>query len=317
MPYLNEVRVIGAMAHEPELTMLHNGVPYCYFAIRMVQRTPEGEIAEDYLRIISYGDMAVKLVREFHLGDLMFCSGRLSPKQWENAAGREQYEMHVIAERIEKLAMGDGFLPAVTIDEAANAKASAFRMKEDAFIHSDTYRFRGVRDPNPPKLFSPQPVEDGSWHIPEEYMKQESLQWISREKERARAKKDGFGYSPYAHTITDRMEAERIAAMLVSWNLPRSEDGQWVRIPHGKNLHVSQYFEMLKKQDELLKAQTPEMLTAIMEMAHDRGVVFPQDVKREAEHQQQKPVADEPSPQPPQQPKPVVGSSDPKAYFKD
>ena len=80
MPYLNEAKIIGHMAHEPEMSMLANGVPYCYFAIRMVQRTPDGEVSEDFIRVIAYGDMAVTVARDIRMGDLVLCNGRLSPK---------------------------------------------------------------------------------------------------------------------------------------------------------------------------------------------------------------------------------------------
>lgn len=323
MPYLNEAKVIGSMAMEPELTMLHNGIPYCYFAIRMVQRTPDGEISEDYLRIIVYGDVAVKVVRDYHMGDLVFCEGRLSPKQWRNAAGREEYEVHFVAEKTERLAMGDGMLPPVTIEEAANAKAAAFRMKEDTYIHSDTYRFRGAKDPNPPKLFSPQPNPNGTWHIPDNYLKQEALSWVEKEQERRRQKLAKYGYGdPAEHKPAANMtEAERIAAMLVSWTMPRTEDGQWAVLPNGKTIPLNEYHDILKRQDAMLAKQSSEALVAIMDMARKRGVVFPQDIKVEQPQQKEEnenPPSETQPAQQQQQVKPiVVGSSDPKAYFKD
>lgn len=323
MPYLNEAKVIGNMAMEPELSMLKNGVPYCYIAVRLVQRTPDGVVAEDFIRVITYGDSAVKVARDFHVGDLVFCAGRLSPKQWRNAADHEEYELHFVADHVERLAMGDGLLPPVTIDEASNAKAGAFMMGEEGFIHSDTYRFRGVRDPNPPKLFSPQPNPDGTWHIPDEYVKQESLEWIAREKKRSsRTKAEyGMGDARKANPAANMDEAARIAAMLVSWNLPLSDDGQRARLPNGQIVPAAKYFDVLRRQDALMARQTPEMAAAITEMAHQRGIVFPQDAKRmqeEAERQQQMQQQQQQQTQVQDEPKPiVVGSSDPKVYFKD
>ena len=43
MPYLNEARVMGSMANKPEMAMMQNGCPYCYFAVRMVQKMPDGK----------------------------------------------------------------------------------------------------------------------------------------------------------------------------------------------------------------------------------------------------------------------------------
>ena len=320
MPYLNEARIIGHMAHEPEMSMLANGVPYCYFAVRMVQRTPDGEVSEDFIRVIAYGDMAVTVARDIRMGDLVLCSGRLSPKQWRNAAGREEYQLHFIAEEIDRLAMGDGMLPPVTIMDAAKAKAAAFRCGEDGFIHSDTYRFRGVKDPRPPKLFVPQPNDDGSWTVPEEYISQEATTWIANEKRRQKQKHDeyGLGDPKKASPADNNVEADRIAASLISWNLPRTEDGQMVKIPNAKTLPVARYNAILKSQEAILSRQTPSIRERIIELAQKRGVAFPTAIVGETRQnvaQMQQPVASRPQP-PPQQP-PVVGSSNPDAWFKD
>lgn len=311
MPYLNEAKIIGHMAHEPEMSMLANGVPYCYFAIRMVQRTPDGEVSEDFIRVIAYGDMAVTVARDIRMGDLVLCNGRLSPKQWRNAAGREEYQLHFIAEEVERLAMGDGMLPPVTITDAAKAKAAAFRCGEDGFIHSDTYRFRGVKDPNPPKLLVPQPNDDGSWTLPEEYVSQEASTWISKEKRRQRQKQETYGLVDDLKTkpVKNNVEADRIAASLISWNLPMTEDGKMVRLPNSKTLSVSRYNVLLKAQEAILSRQTPTAKARIIEIAQKRGIVFPQIIMDEM---QQNVAQTQPQPQ-----QPVVGSSNPNAWFKD
>lgn len=313
MPYLNEAKIIGHMAHEPEMSMLANGVPYCYFAIRMVQRTPDGEVSEDFIRVIAYGDMAVAVARDIRMGDLVLCSGRLSPKQWRNAAGREEYQLHFVAEEIERLAMGDGMLPPVTIADAAKAKAAAFRCGEDGFIHSDTYRFRGVKDPNPPKLFVPQPNDDGSWTVPEEYVSQEAATWIAKEKRRQKQKQETYGLGDPAKTspAKNNTEADRIAASLVSWNLPRTEDGKMVRLPNSRLLPVSRYNVLLKAQEAILSRQTSSIRERIIELAQKRGVVFPTAIVGTTQQNVS------PMQQPPPQQQPVVGSSNPDAWFKD
>lgn len=320
MPYLNEARIIGHMAHEPEMSMLANGVPYCYFAIRMVQRTPDGEVSEDFIRIIAYGDMAVTVARDIRMGDLVLCNGRLSPKQWRNAAGREEYQLHFIAEEVERLAMGDGMLPPVTITDAAKARAAAFRCGEEGFIHSDTYRFRGVKDPNPPKLFVPQPNDDGSWTVPEEYVSQEASTWIAKEKKRQKQKQDDYGIVDALKTqpVKNNIEADRIAASLISWNLPRTEDGQMVKIPNAKTLPVARYNAILKSQEAILSQQAPSIRERIIDLAQRRGIVFPQSIIGETQQnvaQTQQLAA--PRTQPPSVQQPVVGSSNPDAWFKD
>lgn len=311
MPYLNEAKIIGHMAHEPEMSMLANGVPYCYFAIRMVQRTPDGEVSEDFIRVIAYGDMAVTVARDIRMGDLVLCNGRLSPKQWRNAAGREEYQLHFIAEEVERLAMGDGMLPPVTITDAAKAKAAAFRCGEDGFIHSDTYRFRGVKDPNPPKLLVPQPNDDGSWTLPEEYVSQEASTWISKEKRRQRQMQETYGLVDDLKTkpVKNNVEADRIAASLISWNLPMTEDGKMVRLPNSKTLSVSRYNVLLKAQEAILSRQTPTAKARIIEIAQKRGIVFPQIIMDEM---QQNVAQTQPQLQ-----QPVVGSSNPNTWFKD
>lgn len=319
MPYLNEARIIGHMAHEPEMSMLANGVPYCYFALRMVQKTPDGEVSEDFIRVIAYGDMAVTVARDIRMGDLVLCNGRLSPKQWRNAAGREEYQLHFIAEEIERLAMGDGMLPPVTIADAAKAKAAAFRCGEDGFIHSDTYRFRGVKDPRPPKLFVPQPNDDGSWTVPEEYVSQEAATWIAKEKRRQKQKQDDYGIvdALKTHPVKNNIEADRIAASLISWDLPRTEDGQMVKIPNAKTIPVARYNALLKAQEAILLRQPPSIRTRIINLAQKRGVVFPPSFAEETQQnvaQMQQPVSPMQQPQPQQ---PVVGSSNPDAWFKD
>lgn len=330
MPYLNEARVIGNMANKPEMDFLSNGVPYCYFAVRIVQNMPDGTLAEDFLRVISYGDTAVFVVRELDLGDLVLCSGRLSPKQWQTANGIEEYRLHFIAENVELLAGSDGLMPIVTIRDASKAKAAAFRMGEDGRIHSDTYRLRGARDQHPPKLFEPQPTPGGAWTIPEGYLKQESLAWIEKEKERREAKRNEYAMKETPpldiKDAEDRTEALRIAASLLPWNLPRTSDGLYVRIPGGKCIPASQYDAIIASQDRILSQQGKAARDFIMNAAAARDVFIQaasNDMRRQERESRQKDELEivdgekTPTPSPLPQASPPVGSSNPDAWFKD
>ncbi len=337
MPYLNEARVMGSMANKPEMAMMQNGCPYCYFAVRMVQKMPDGKIAEDYIRVISYGDTATMVCRECDFGDCVLCVGRLSPKQWQSQAGREEYQLHFVAESVQKVADGDGLLPPVTIEDAAAAKAAAFRNEEDGIVHSDTYRFRGVRDANPPKLKFPQPNPWGGWSVPENYVKQESREWMQQEDERIRQRREEFGgiqHEPLNLSVPDdRAEAHRIAATLIPWNLPRTNDGMYVRIPRSKCIPVSQYMTILESQNALLNAQPENVRALILDIASRRDIFIKasedearrreNDEKKAAMQKQQNPSDAAPPdnrPQEPQQPKAeprrVVGSSNPDDWFE-
>jgi single-stranded DNA-binding protein len=331
MPYLNEAKVMGNMANKPEMAMLANGVPYCYFAVRMVQKTPEGNIAEDYIRVVSYGDTATMVCRECDFGDLVLCVGRLSPKQWMTEAGREEYQLHFIAEAVQKVADGEGLMPPVTLDEAANAKASAFRSGEDELIHSDTYRFRGVRDPRPQKLYHPQPKPVEGWTLPEHYVSQESMAWMKNEEDRMRKKRETFGSLQHPplnlSNADDRTEAHRIAATLIPWNLPRTNDGMYVRIPRSKCIPISNYIAILKAQNELLNSQPDDVRRLILDLASKRDIFLKasedearktENEKRKAEEQRQREMAETPQETTPvaAEPKRVVGSSDPNDWFE-
>lgn len=330
MPYLNEARIIGNMANKPEMDFLSNGIPYCYFAVRIVQSMPDGTLAEDFLRVISYGDTAVFIVRELNLGDLVLCVGRLSPKQWQSPNGIEEYRLHFIAETVDLLAGSDGLIPPVTIRDASRAKAAAFRMGEDERIHSDTYRLRGARDQHPPKLYEPQPTSGGSWTIPEGYLKQESLSWIEKERKRQKSRTGEYAKREVPlldlRDADDKAEAMRIASSFIPWNLPMTNDGLYVRMPNGKCIPVQEYNAMIASQDRILSRQDKATRDFIMNTAAAREI-FIKAATNDARRQERAAretdglelVEDEKrlAPAPLPEAKPTVGSSNPDAWFKD
>lgn len=92
-----------------------------------------------------------------------------------------------------------------------------------------------------------------------------------------------------------------------------------VKIPNAKTLPVARYNAILKSQEAILSQQAPSVRERIIDLAQRRGIVFPQSIIGEPQptvepHRQN--IA--PQPQPPPKPQtPVVGSSNPDAWFKD
>lgn len=89
--HLNEVRLRGILARDPELKYTISGKAVCNFTVQTTY-----EKYNDFHRCTAWEERAERLLKSFHKGDYIRLCGRLSTRSYEKD-GRKVYITEVVA----------------------------------------------------------------------------------------------------------------------------------------------------------------------------------------------------------------------------
>ena len=278
MPLLNRVELIGFLAAEPEMALTFEGLPYCLFSMKISQRNPDGEVTEEYIQPLAYDDVAVKIARDFHIGDVIYVSGSLSVTKWEDkATQQERKKVVVIVDDSDRLATGNGTVPPLTVRDMEAASRTPFKDGEEPYVSSVTFAKKGTTLQRVPQRHRfPQPNADGSWKLPEGMPNKATELWLAQQGVNVEAYKMKVKANLEAqrNLKVNRQvsEAQRLVQMMVPYSLqPRNGN---VRLPNRRYMKEDEYFAKVRRQHDFMAAQTPEFRQTLIAEAAKIGLVI-------------------------------------------
>lgn len=89
---INHITVMGHIARGPEFRMTPNGVPTCNFSIAVTRppRQEGGAEVTDYMRVVTWRQLAEKVNETLQKGALVVVEGRLSTRSYEKDGQRRK-----------------------------------------------------------------------------------------------------------------------------------------------------------------------------------------------------------------------------------
>jgi single-strand DNA-binding protein len=107
MASLNQCNFIGNLVRDPEMKFIPNGKAVTNFTIACNERWKEqtGEVKEsvEYVKIVAWGKFAENCEKLLSKGKLVFVSGKLQTRPWEDRNGNKRYTTEVVANQMQVL----------------------------------------------------------------------------------------------------------------------------------------------------------------------------------------------------------------------
>lgn len=275
---LNKVTLIGTLAIVPEMGLTDDGSPYSLFSFRIFTRDRKGNVTEEYVKPLCYGEQAEYLVRDCMQGDTLLIEGSLSVSKWtDRRTGEERQALNVIADNVEKLASGNGTVPPPTLKDMEAAVRTPFESGEETIVSTVTFAKQGATLNFVPQRFRfPQPLPDGTYRMPPGKPGKLVARWL-----------DDHGLSSLEYTllvnaneqatkntVSSKLvsDAKRYANMMVPFFIePRAGI---VKIPGRRSMRENEYYAKVRKQHEFLAKQVPSFREQIIREANKVGVAI-------------------------------------------
>lgn len=121
---LNEAKIIGHLGRDPETKTLPSGDAVTNFSIATTEKWKDkttGEMREDtqWHRISMFGKLAEIAAKYLHKGSLVYVSGKLVTRKYNDANGVEKYSTEIKADTLKMLGgKQDGAAPAAAPQQA-------------------------------------------------------------------------------------------------------------------------------------------------------------------------------------------------------
>ena len=104
---LNSVFLIGRLGKDPELKYGSSGNPVCNFSLATDESytDKDGNKVEkaEWHKIVVYQRLAETCGQYLHKGSLIFLSGKLQTRKWQDQSGNDRYTTEVVAQRVQFL----------------------------------------------------------------------------------------------------------------------------------------------------------------------------------------------------------------------
>jgi|GEM_PF-6844173 len=104
---VNHVMIIGRVAAEPKVRTLPSGAKIGVLRIatdHFYKKNGELQRVIDYHNVVTFSDQDVQRIQTLQTGDLVYISGRLRTRSWEDKQGQTRYSTEVVADRVHALA---------------------------------------------------------------------------------------------------------------------------------------------------------------------------------------------------------------------
>lgn len=128
---LNEAKIIGHLGRDPESKTLPSGDMVTNFSIATTEKwkdktTGEQKEATEWHRISMFGKLAEIAAKYLHKGSLVYVSGKLVTRKYNDANGVEKYSTEIKADTLKMLGgKPDGNTAPTTAPAAAAPKPAA------------------------------------------------------------------------------------------------------------------------------------------------------------------------------------------------
>lgn len=128
---LNEAKIIGHLGRDPETKTLPSGDAVTNFSIATTEKwkdktTGEQKEATEWHRISMFGKLAEIAAKYLHKGSLVYVSGKLVTRKYNDANGVEKYSTEIKADTLKMLGgKQDGAAPAAAPQQAPAAAQAA------------------------------------------------------------------------------------------------------------------------------------------------------------------------------------------------
>lgn len=128
---LNEAKIIGHLGRDPETKTLPSGDAVTNFSIATTEKwkdktTGEMKEATEWHRISMFGKLAEIAAKYLHKGSLVYVSGKLVTRKYNDANGVEKYSTEIKADTLKMLGgKQDGAAPAAAPQQAPAAAQAA------------------------------------------------------------------------------------------------------------------------------------------------------------------------------------------------
>lgn len=105
---LNEVKLIGHLGKDPEVKELSNGSKVGNFTIATSRnykdKLGQKQTETEWHSCVAWGDGLCSVIEKYvRKGMLVYVSGRICTRQWENKAGEKKYTTEIIVEEMKFL----------------------------------------------------------------------------------------------------------------------------------------------------------------------------------------------------------------------
>ena len=105
---INHITLMGNVARGPEYRMTPNGVPTCSFSVAVTRppRQEGGAEITDYIRVVTWRNLAEKVNESIQKGDLITLEGRLQTRSYETQDGQRRKSIEIEASNVETVRTG-------------------------------------------------------------------------------------------------------------------------------------------------------------------------------------------------------------------
>jgi single-strand DNA-binding protein len=99
---INNVVLVGRLANDPEMKYTPSGMPITNFrlAVDRNRKNEAGEKETDFLNIVAFQKTAELVAQYCDKGSLVGVEGRIQSRSWEDANGKRQYMVEIVANNI-------------------------------------------------------------------------------------------------------------------------------------------------------------------------------------------------------------------------
>jgi single-strand DNA-binding protein len=128
---LNKVLLIGNLGRDPEMRYTPGGKPVTTFSLAAgrTYTTPEGERREvtEWFHVVAWRRLAEICSQHLHQGSRVYVEGRLQTRYWQDADGRRQQRVEIVAQEM------------IVLDGGARAAFGHERASSAGHGHDDDY----------------------------------------------------------------------------------------------------------------------------------------------------------------------------------
>lgn len=133
---LNEAKIIGHLGRDPETKTLPSGDAVTNFSIATTEKwkdktTGEMKEATEWHRISMFGKLAEIAAKYLHKGSLVYVSGKLVTRKYNDANGVEKYSTEIKADTLKMLGGKQDGTPAAAAPQAQAPRPSNMGAADD------------------------------------------------------------------------------------------------------------------------------------------------------------------------------------------
>jgi single-strand DNA-binding protein len=96
---INEVVLVGRLGKEPEVRMTQNGMKVANITLATTEKRKDTEHTE-WHRIVAFDKTAGIIEQYMKKGDLVYVSGSIHTKKWQDKDGQDRYTTEITANRV-------------------------------------------------------------------------------------------------------------------------------------------------------------------------------------------------------------------------